>query len=64
MGACFSSDSMLEYNLCRGDKRLLDTLDEVKSMYVLSDPNQPDCPLIHVSDKFVSFTGTPHPRYV
>jgi PAS domain S-box-containing protein len=36
---------------------LLQSLLKVQAAYVLSDPRQPDCPIVHASPDFLALTG-------
>lgn len=36
---------------------LLQSLLKVQAAYVLSDPRQPDCPIVHASPNFLALTG-------
>jgi len=36
---------------------LLQSLLKVQASFVLSDPRQPDCPIVHASPEFLQMTG-------
>jgi PAS domain-containing protein len=43
--------------VCSLPSSLLQTLLKVQAAYVLSDPRQPDCPIVHASPEFLALTG-------